>query len=271
MCEGDHGALIENSPDVVAKGCVLGSFVSNVSLAQAASLVCDRAQSEDRHGYVCAAPVHSIMEAFDKPEVKTALNAAWMVVPDGAPVAWMMRKVGFPNQQRVPGPDLMLEVCKVAAQRGIPIGIYGSTDDCLTLLKEKLPQIAPGLQIAFAKSPPMMQPYTDEARQDLGAMGESGAPIIFIGLGCPKQELWMHAVSHDVNAVLLGVGAAFDFHAGLVKRAPEWMHTRGLEWLYRLLAEPRRLFVRYARHNPRFVWFSLLQILRPSSPPPGNH
>ncbi len=239
-------------------GNVLGVKVAAVQREFATNAICDRA-SERAGGYVCAAPVHSIMEGFDGPDFRTILNRAWMVVPDGLPVAVALRLQGFKGQPRVPGPDLMLLVCEEAARRGLQVGFYGSSDECLGLLREKLPQRAPGLKIAYTYSPPHRPLSAEEDAAVVREITESGVDLLFIGLGCPKQERWMHEHLDRISAVQLGVGAAFDFHAGLLKRAPEWMQKSGLEWFYRLVMEPKRLWWRYLKHNPRFVINVLLQ------------
>lgn len=201
------------------------------------------------------------MEARDDPAFRDVLNGAYLVVPDGFPVAAMLRTQGFRSQRRVPGPDLMLELCREAAERGIRVGFYGSSEECLDLLAHRLPAKIPTLQIAYQYSPPDKTFTNSEDEEIVEKIKESGAQILFVGLGCPKQERWMHAHVHRVGTVMVGVGAAFDFHAGLLQRAPKWMQAVGLEWLYRLAKEPRRLWRRYLKHNPRFVYHATLQVL----------
>jgi N-acetylglucosaminyldiphosphoundecaprenol N-acetyl-beta-D-mannosaminyltransferase len=240
------------------QGDVLGTKVAVTTLSAAADFVC-QAVTEGRHGYVCAAPVHSIMEGSDDTSFQAILNRAIMVVPDGSPVAWSLRRQGFSSQQRVPGPDLMLEVCRLAAERGLTVGFYGSSVECLRLLEQKLPNDCPRLNITYTYSPPHRVLDADEQIEIVRDIQDSKTNILFVGLGCPKQERWMADHEQLLPCIMLGVGAAFDFHAGLLKRAPGWMQQRGLEWLYRLVSEPRRLWRRYAKHNPRFVIRTLLQ------------
>jgi len=232
---------------------VLGVQVAAVNLIRAGTIVCDRAAA-GLGGYVCATPVHAVMEGYDDPSFREVLNGAFLVVPDGMPVAWGLRLRGFNGQPRVSGPDVMLEVCQQAARKGLKIALYGSTPECLALLRERLPEVAPGIQIVYDYSPPWRALSLQEDDEIAAAINASGAQILFVGLGCPKQERWMRQHRDHISAVMLGVGAAFDFHAGLLHRAPEWMRSSGLEWVYRLLQEPRRLWWRYLKHNPRFVY-----------------
>jgi N-acetylglucosaminyldiphosphoundecaprenol N-acetyl-beta-D-mannosaminyltransferase len=199
------------------------------------------------------------MEGNDNDEFRRILNQALMVVPDGSPVAWSLRLQGFTNQGRVAGPDLMLEVCRLAGERGLKVGFFGSSVECLRLLEQRLPDVCPNIPITYSYSPPHRTLDQDEQQDIIRDIHDANVQILFVGLGCPKQERWMAAHVGLLPCVMIGVGAAFDFHAGLLKRAPAWMQQRGLEWLYRLAAEPRRLWRRYAKHNPRFLWRTGLQ------------
>ena len=212
--------------------------------------------------YVCAVNVHSTMEASRDAELMHALQCADLNVPDGVPIVWGMRALGAPEQTRVFGPTLMWEVCRRAAESDIPIALYGSTDETLAALQVTLAQAFPGLRIADAISP-AFRPLTDEEDAVMVArLNASGARIVFVGLGAPKQEKWMAQHRGRVQAVMLGVGAAFDYHAGNIRRAPVWMQHAGLEWLYRLIQEPRRLWRRYLFNNPAFLIRLGVQILR---------
>ena len=227
----------------------------------AVSLVSDWAHS-GRTAYVCAVNVHSTMEAARDLGLRDALQHADLNVPDGVPIVWGMRLLGAPQQERVFGPTLMWEVCRRAAESDIPIALYGSTDETLAALQVTLAQAFPGLRIADAISP-AFRPLTDEEDAVMVArLNASGARIVFVGLGAPKQEKWMAQHRGRVQAVMLGVGAAFDYHAGNIRRAPVWMQHAGLEWLYRLIQEPRRLWRRYLFNNPAFLIRLGVQILR---------
>lgn len=204
--------------------------------------------------YVCIANVHMLMETRDSAEFRAVVNGADMVTSDGMPLVWMLRWRGRREAERVYGPDLMLQVCADAARDGVQIGLFGGTEDVLEGVCATLKRRFPTLQIVAQISPPFGQ-FTAEQNEAFGrSLAASGARIIFVGLGCPKQEKWMAEMRGRVPAVVLGVGAAFNFHAGNVRQAPAWLQRAGLEWLFRLAVEPRRLWRRYAWHNPRFVW-----------------
>jgi N-acetylglucosaminyldiphosphoundecaprenol N-acetyl-beta-D-mannosaminyltransferase len=216
-------------------------------------------QAESR--IVCAANVHMLMEAFDSSEFAKVVKSADLVTPDGMPLVWMMRLRGVRRQERVYGPTLMMKVIDAAARQGVPVGLYGSTPQALGLLIESLRDKCPGLTVAYSFSPPFGPLSPDEDRQVVEDLNRSGARILFVGLGCPKQERWMAEHRDRIDAVMIGVGAAFDFHAGRISQAPRWIQTLGLEWLFRLAVEPRRLWRRYLYHNPRFVILAIADLL----------
>lgn len=206
-------------------------------------------------GWISAAAVNLVMSAHDDPRVRAALAEATLIVPDGQPLVWALHALGHRDATRIYGPDLMALFCAQAASDGIPMYLYGGRDDGrLDLLKRRLCARYPGLAIAGAFSPPF-QPLSDRERARVAEeINRSGAQVVWVGTGQPKQELWMAQMRPLLHAPLLvGVGAAFDFHAGLVAQAPSWMQRAGLEWLFRLSREPRRLWRRYATQNPRFV------------------
>ncbi len=211
--------------------------------------------------YVCVGNVHMIMEAKDSPIFKDILNNADLVTPDGMPLVWMMRLKKVKGQERVYGPTLMLHVLESAARENIPIGFYGALPDTLDRLIEIVKSRYVDLNIAFSMSPPYRELSTQEDDEIVMKMNQSGVRILFVGLGCPKQEQWMAAHRGRVNAVMLGVGAAFDFHAGIKSQAPLLLQSLGLEWMFRLATEPRRLWKRYLHHNPRFVVLAIADLL----------
>lgn len=240
---------------------VLGMRVDATSYAEATNLVLAWSGSRAGH-YVCVANVHMTMEAHDRPDFRHIVNSAALVTPDGMPLVWMLRKLGVPGQTRVYGPTLMLYVCEAAEKAHIPIGLYGGTPDSLAKMRDYLLERYPQLDIAFAYAPPFRPLSAAEDAEVVASIKASGVRILFVGLGCPKQEYWMAAHREALPLVQLGVGAAFDFHSGRVRQAPKWMQDRGLEWLFRLAVEPRRLFRRYATQNPRFVALAGAQLLR---------
>lgn len=226
---------------------------------------CDRLQhwaTERRSCYVVAANVHVVMTAYWRPPFRSVLQQAALVTPDGMPLVWALRLLGIQDQKRVYGPDLMLAWCDRAAKLGIPIYLYGGTDPMLENLRCNLETWFPGLAIAGHYAPPFRPLTPEEEAADRFRIHTSGAPIVFVGLGCPKQEEWMARQQGQLNAVMVGVGAAFSFHSGEVSQAPRWMMAWGLEWLYRFFAEPRRLWQRYLVNNPTFLVLFGLQWLK---------
>lgn len=211
--------------------------------------------------YVCISNAHSVVTGSRDPVFGQVLRDADMVTSDGAPVAWMMRRLGVPDQQRINGPDLMWRYCALAARQGEAIYLYGGTEATLSLLQRRLREAFPGLVIAGATSPPFRKATSEELARDIAAINASGARTVWVSLGCPKQELWMAAQRGRVQGVMVGVGAAFDYHAGTIRRAPLWMQRAGLEWLHRLVSEPRRLWRRYLVTNSLFIWGAAKQLL----------
>jgi N-acetylglucosaminyldiphosphoundecaprenol N-acetyl-beta-D-mannosaminyltransferase len=209
----------------------------------------------DGRASASAAAVNLVMSAREDPETLAAVLETTLVVPDGQPLVWALRALGHEKATRVYGPDLMLSFCERAAGRGIPMYLYGGrTPAALEQLEARLRERFPGILIAGGYSPPFRELTAEEERQVIAAIDASGARVVWVGTGQPKQEKWMARMRPLLAAPLLvGVGAAFDFHAGLVPQAPVWMQRSGLEWTYRLAREPRRLWRRYARYNPRFV------------------
>ncbi len=209
----------------------------------------------DARGYVTAAAVNLVMSAQEDRETLAATLAATLAVPDGQPLVWALRALGHARATRVYGPDLMAKFCERAARAGIPMYLYGGrTPAALELLEARLSERFPGIRIVGGFSPPFRDLTPAEEDAAVAAIDVSGAAVVWVGTGQPKQEKWMRRMRPRLSAPLLvGVGAAFDFHAGLVSQAPGWMQRNGLEWVYRLSREPRRLWRRYARYNPLFV------------------
>jgi N-acetylglucosaminyldiphosphoundecaprenol N-acetyl-beta-D-mannosaminyltransferase len=202
-----------------------------------------------------AAAVNLVMSAAEQPTVARALEQTTLIVPDGQPLVWALHLLGHRSATRVYGPELMARFCAAAAQRKIPIFLYGGRDEqALAQLCAALRERYPGLAIAGAFSPPFRPLTAEEEEQVARSINGSGAQAVFVGIGQPKQEIWMAAMRGRLDPPLLcGVGAAFDFHAGIVRQAPPWLGAHGLEWAWRLAHEPRRLWRRYARYNPRFL------------------
>jgi len=244
---------------------VLGTPIDIVTPAAAVARIAAWAAAGESR-VVCACNVHSVVTATQHPELQRALAGADLATPDGAPVAWWMRRLGrqsgAADQRRVSGPDLMQAYLEHAAAHGEPLYLYGGSEETLARLRARLLERWPALAIAGWRAPPFRAPSAEEDAADVQAINASGARTLWVSLGCPKQELWMHAHRGRVHAVMVGVGAAFDFHAGTRPRAPRWMREHGLEWLHRLASEPRRLWRRYLVTNTLFVAKAARQWLR---------
>jgi len=212
--------------------------------------------------YICIANVHMVMEAHDDVSFREVVNAADLVTPDGMPLVWILRWLGFRQQERVYGPTLTTHVLKSANKEGIAVGLYGGTPITLEKLKRNLLTQFPALNIVYSYAPPFRPLTMEEDESVTNKINTSEARILFVGLGCPKQERWMAAHRGRIHAIMLGVGAAFDFHAGVKPQAPHWIQHIGLEWLFRLSVEPGRLWRRYLIQNPRFIYLVLKQFMR---------
>ena len=261
---GDDFAARGESDDLYADGdadsyvvgslAVLGLPVALTSWGQATARIEHWAAAKDPR-IVCICNAHSVVTATRNPLFRRVIIEADMATPDGAPVAWMMRRLGARGQDRIDGPGLMWRLCERAAQTGLPVFLYGGRQSTLDLLVARLESAHPGLTIAGAESPPFRDLTPGEDAAVVERIAESGAGLVFVSLGCPKQELWMDDHRDRLSAVLIGVGAAFDYHAGTLRRAPLWMQRHGLEWSFRLAMEPRRLWRRYLVTN---TWFLVL-------------
>lgn len=239
---------------------ILGVGVSALTMPLALEQIAGWIEQDSRQ-YVCCTNTHLITESRSRPELRKALNTAGLVTPDGMPLVWLSRWLGHPEVRRVYGPDLLLAACAYGQSRGWRHLFYGGAPGVASLLAERLKTRCPGMVIAGTHSPPFGTLSADEDNAELLRINAARADILWVGLGAPKQELWM--AGHQGKAevpVMIGVGAAFDFHAGLKKQAPLWMQRSGLEWLFRLVSEPKRLGPRYLVNNPLFVALVLLQL-----------
>ncbi|PLK50054.1 glycosyltransferase [Uliginosibacterium sp. TH139] len=217
--------------------------------------------TERESRYVCIVNAHSVVTTGQDAAFGKVIREADMATPDGAPVAWMMRKLGHPAQERINGPDLMWKYCEAIAGSEESIYLFGGMPETLDVLQKVLALKMPGLKIAGAYSPPFRAATPEEDAEIVERINASGAGTVWVSLGCPKQEKWMAAHRGRINAVMIGVGAAFDYHAGTITRAPLWMQRNGLEWLHRLCSEPRRLWKRYFVTNTLFILGAAKQLL----------
>lgn len=240
---------------------VLGVRVDATGYEEAAARIVEWARA-GRSCYVCCAAVNNIVEARGSAEYARVMREAALVTSDGMPLVWMLRALGIRGARRVYGPDLTPVVLSAAASAGVPVGFYGGTEATLGRLVEVVARRFPALRVAYSEAPPFRALTEQEDLRVTEAIHAAGVRILFVGLGSPKQDRWMHAHRGRVGAVMLGVGAAFDFLAGTKAQAPGWMQRVGLEWAFRLASEPRRLWRRYSGQNPRFAMLALAQVLR---------
>jgi len=240
---------------------IVGMRVDATSYSDAAKRITEWSQRGESR-YVCVAAVNNVMAAHDQPSFRVAMNDADLVTPDGMPLVWGLRRMGVDDATRVYGPDLTPVLLSRASDAGIPVGFYGGTPEVLEALVERVHHRWPDLDVAYAWSPPFRDLTREEDDRVVRQIQESGTRMLFVGIGCPRQEIWMHSHRGQIDAVMLGVGAAFDFMAGVKKQAPGLMQRTGTEWLFRLATEPRRLWRRYLRQNPRFVALFGAQLLK---------
>ncbi len=232
---------------------ILGTEILVTDMKKAVALI-EEHIDELRGKYICVGNVHTTVMAHDDAHYHKVQQDAAFVLPDGKPLSVYSRKHGFSDAERVTGPDLMLEL--FARDNGLRHYFYGSSEQTLEMLREKLKEKYPDIAIAGMVSPPFRALSEAEDEAAIQAINESGADIIWVGLGAPKQENWMYEHKDKVNGVMIGVGAGFDYHAGNIKRAPAWMQKMSLEWLYRLMQDPKRLFKRYLVTNTRYLYLT---------------
>lgn len=234
---------------------VLGTRVTAINLSQAVNLIGDWIESPDFGRYICLTGVHGVTEGLRRSDIQLAHNTADAVVPDGMPLVWMGRRRGYTTIGRVYGPDLMLAVLKHAAECGYTSFFYGGAEGVADELKRRMEARFPGVKILGTFTPPFRPLAPDEEADVLERIAKLKPDLLWIGLSTPKQELLMASWRDRIQAkVMLGVGAAFDFHTGRVPQAPRWMMPLGLEWLFRLITNPRRLWKRYFFGNTSFLW-----------------
>jgi len=248
---------------------IFGALITPVSLSHAASLVEEKIlRNREKKGdfssgqYICVCPVSSVIEATDDPEFREIINNSFLSTPDGMPVVWYIRNKGYKDVTRVYGPDLMREVFYISEEKDYRHYFYGGTDEVLSGLKENLLKKFPRLNICGMYAPPF-RPLTEEEEMEvISDIIKNRPDIVWVGIGSPKQEKWMSRITGKIDNVLFaGVGAAFNFYAGTVKQAPLWMQKSGLEWLFRLICEPGRLWKRYLYGNSKFIYLVLKEMV----------
>lgn len=248
------------NPAALPAATVLGARINALGWDETTAQIGEWARRRESR-FVCVSNVHMVVTARQDRELAAAMHASDLATPDGAPIAWMLRRMGFAGQPRISGTELMRACVVQAAGRGEPIFLLGSTEETLAALKRQLLAEVPALRVAGAVSPPFRALSDKEDEAIVALINASGAGTVWVSLGCPKQEKWMLEHRGRVNAVMLGVGAAFDFIAGSKPRAPGWMQAIGLEWAHRLASEPGRLWKRYLVTNSLFVIGAARQLL----------
>jgi N-acetylglucosaminyldiphosphoundecaprenol N-acetyl-beta-D-mannosaminyltransferase len=240
---------------------VLGVRLSALPMVEVLRTIVNWIETGERH-YVTVATVHTLLECQQNPSMKSAVNGAGLITPDGMPLVWLLRRAGHRQQDRVYGPDLMLHLCELSQQKGFKHFFYGGVPGVPEKLRENLKTRFPYLTICGFYSPPFRPLLPEEDQQLTNMINQADPDVVWVGLGTPKQDIWMAENNQKLAAkVCIGVGAAFDFHAGRVKQAPRWMQRSGFEWAYRLWQEPRRLWRRYILGNPAFICLTALQLL----------
>ena len=205
--------------------------------------------------YICVSNVHTTVTSYEDSKYLAIQNNALMALPDGGPLSSLSRKRGYPDMERVTGPSLMGEVFK----EGYRHYFYGSTEETLELLKDKLAKNYPNMTIVGMYSPPFRLLTNEEDEEVIKQINDTNPDFVWVGLGAPKQEIWMSEHQGKINGLMIGVGAGFDYYAGNIKRAPLWMQEHNLEWLYRLIQDPKRLFKRYLVTNTKFIWNAVIR------------
>ena len=230
---------------------IMGTDIAAINMDWLVKYLCENLDNI-RGDYICVSNVHTTVTGFEDKSYQDIQNGAMMAIPDGGPLSSIGRKRGYTDMERTTGPGLMGELFKLST--GIRHYFYGSTQDTLEKLEKKLRQNYEGIDIAGMYSPPFRKMTEEEDEDIIKKINETSPDIVWVGLGAPKQEMWMAEHQGRINAVMIGVGAGFDYYAGNIKRAPVWMQRCNLEWLYRLMQDPKRLFRRYWNTNWKFIW-----------------
>jgi N-acetylglucosaminyldiphosphoundecaprenol N-acetyl-beta-D-mannosaminyltransferase len=245
---------------VIERGSILGVGVSAIRMGQAVQAIGSWIASKEQH-YVTVTPAHAVMDAYRDPHLRRILNASGLTTPDGMAIVWLLRLQGFREVERVYGPDLLLAVCRDGLSKGYRHFLFGGEVGVGEQLGRQLVDRLPGLRLVGSWAPPFGPVSEELSRADVERINAAGPDIVWVGLGTPKQERWMAAHLGRVSApVMVGVGAAFDFLSGRKPQAPRWMQRSGLEWLFRLATEPRRLWPRY-RQYPVFALLATAELL----------
>lgn len=237
---------------------ILGVNIAAIDMDWLMNFTCENIKSLSGD-YLCVSNVHTTIMSYEDPEYRSVQNGGIMAIPDGNPLAAIGRKRGCVNMRRTTGPSYMEEILKISEQFGWRHYFYGATEETLEKLRSVLQERYPGLQIAGMYSPPFRPLTEEEDREIVSQINETKPDFVWVGLGAPKQENWMAVHQGKVHGFMVGVGAAFDYLAGNIQRAPKWMQNNSLEWAYRLMQDPKRLFMRYLMTNTKFIWHVIIR------------
>jgi N-acetylglucosaminyldiphosphoundecaprenol N-acetyl-beta-D-mannosaminyltransferase len=247
---------------LVTKAEILSTQIDVTNLADAVDDILSFTASP-KASYICVANVHMCMEAYDSEEFLNIVNNANLVLADGRPIFWAQKILGYKQATHIRGQSLMTELCRQSELSNLRIGLYGGHNkEILDKVTTELLKLFPKINISYLFSPPHRVLSDNENKKVVGEINAANVDILFVGIGCPKQEKWMAKNVNNLSCVQIGVGAAFDFIAGEKKHAPKWLQKIGLEWLFRLLNEPRRLALRYLKQNPRFVYYFAKKLVK---------
>ena len=240
---------------------ILKTNINVTNMQETVSYIYDHID-ELRGRYICVSNVHTTVMSYENPEYRKIQNSAAMALPDGSPLSAYSRHKGYKHAKRVTGPDLMCEIMNLQSEKKLRHYFYGSKQETLDEIQGVIEKYYPQVEVAGLYSPPFRKLSPEESEDVIDMINQSGPDIIWVGLGAPKQEEWMYEFAGKTNAVMIGVGAGFNYLAGSLKRAPQWMQNRSLEWVYRLLQEPRRLFRRYMTSNFKFLYYLVINRIK---------
>lgn len=241
----------------IKKCNILGVNIAAINMSTLIKYVKDNLR-ELSGKYICVSNVHTVITAYDDEKYMNVQNSSALSIPDGGPLSSYGRKHGFKDMDRTTGPDFFYEILKISEENNYKYYFYGSTEETLEKLKEKLLSEFPKLKIAGMYSPPFRKLTEIEDEDVIKKINSADSDFVWVGLGAPKQEIWMYEHKDKVKGLMVGIGAAFDYFAGNIKRAPMWMQKHNLEWLYRLMQDPVRLFTRYLYTNSKFLFLTKL-------------
>ena len=237
---------------------IMGVYIAAINMEWLLAYI-DENLNDIKGDYICVSNVHTTVTSYEDDSYRAVQNGGLMAIPDGGPLSTVGRKRGYKDMARTTGPSLMGEIFKISAEKGYRHYFYGSKQETLDLLQQKLMEKYSGIQIAGMYSPPFRPLTKEEDKEAIDRINETKPDFVWIGLGAPKQEKWMAAHQGTIDGLMLGVGAGFDYYAENIKRAPMWMQKSNLEWLYRLMQDPKRLFKRYWSTNAKFIWNAMVK------------